>query len=238
MAEIDALRPHIDEALAAAERAGSDRAWVEIVEVLGEHLRQRARYSEARALLEKGLERAERLEPPEKGLIADILIALAHVLDDAGSTGEAVPLLERGLTTEDLTKIERALPGVFDLKQAFQASALSPATLARLGLDPAALKPGFDLLAHLGFSAQEIADSEDLICGRMTIEGAPHLKAEHLPIFDCANRCGKQGQRFIDPMGHVRMMSAISSAVSENFADLTSAATPAVCGVAIDVPSL
>ena len=42
----------------------------------------------------------------------------------------------------------------------------------------------------------------------MTIEGAPHLRAEHYPVFDCANRCGKTGQRFLAPMAHVRMMAA------------------------------
>ena len=53
----------------------------------------------------------------------------------------------------------------------------------------------------------------------MTLEGAPYLREEHLPIFDCANRCGKYGNRFIAPLGHVKMMSAaqpfISGAISK-----------------------
>ena len=53
----------------------------------------------------------------------------------------------------------------------------------------------------------------------MTVEGAPHLKAEHLPVFDCANKCGKIGQRYIAAEGHIRMMAAsqpfISGAISK-----------------------
>ena len=59
----------------------------------------------------------------------------------------------------------------------------------------------------------------EALTGTMTVEGAPHLKAEHLPIFDCANRCGRKGQRYIAPMGHLRMMGAaqpfLSGAISK-----------------------
>jgi ribonucleoside-diphosphate reductase alpha chain len=53
----------------------------------------------------------------------------------------------------------------------------------------------------------------------MTVEGAPHLKNEHLPIFDCANKCGRKGKRYIEPTGHLRMMGAaqpfLSGAISK-----------------------
>jgi ribonucleoside-diphosphate reductase alpha chain len=53
----------------------------------------------------------------------------------------------------------------------------------------------------------------------MMLEGAPLLKDEHLPVFDCANKCGRKGQRFIDAHGHIRMMGAtqpfISGAISK-----------------------
>src|SRR5690606_5321078 len=59
----------------------------------------------------------------------------------------------------------------------------------------------------------------DYVCGTMTVEGAPYLKEEHLPVFDCANKCGKKGKRFIHPHGHIRMMGAtqpfISGAISK-----------------------
>ncbi len=79
--------------------------------------------------------------------------------------------------------------------------------------------PKFNLLQSLGFSKAEIEEANNVICGLMTIEGAPHLKAEHLPVFDCANKCGKTGQRYLEPMSHVRMMAAaqpfISGAISK-----------------------
>ena len=124
-------------------------------------------------------------------------------------------LLARGFAEEDLDRIERALPGVFEFRHAFVPAMLGPATLARLNLDQAELaRPGFDLLTRLGFTPAEIAEAEQVICGRLTIEGAPHLKAEHLPVFDCANRCGRDGRRFIDPMGHIRMMAAVQPFIS------------------------
>ena len=57
------------------------------------------------------------------------------------------------------------------------------------------------------------------ICGAMTVEGAPHLKAEHYSVFDCANPCGKIGKRYLSVESHIRMMAAsqpfISGAISK-----------------------
>src|ERR1700709_1513819 len=53
----------------------------------------------------------------------------------------------------------------------------------------------------------------------MTIEGAPYLKKEHYPIFDCANKCGAKGERYIHAHGHIKMMAAaqpfLSGAISK-----------------------
>ena len=80
-------------------------------------------------------------------------------------------------------------------------------------------KPGFHLLRHWGHTDKEIGEINDVVIGRMTVEGAPHLRAEHLPVFDCANRCGKIGERFLEPMAHVHMMAAaqpfLSGAISK-----------------------
>jgi ribonucleoside-diphosphate reductase alpha chain len=77
----------------------------------------------------------------------------------------------------------------------------------------------FNLLEELGFSDEEIDAANDYICGTMTVEGAPHLKPEHLSVFDCANKCGKKGERYIHAHGHIRMMGAtqpfISGAISK-----------------------
>ena len=52
------------------------------------------------------------------------------------------------------------------------------------------------------------------VCGAMTLEGAPFLKAEHLPVFDCANPCGKIGKRYLSVESHIRMMAAAQPFIS------------------------
>jgi ribonucleoside-diphosphate reductase alpha chain len=124
-------------------------------------------------------------------------------------------LKQKGLTDEDLTKVESALSGVFDLNLAFAPWILGRETYERLGVTAANIgKPGFNLLVHLGFTRAQIEQANETIVGRMTIEGAPHLKAEHYPVFDCANRCGKTGRRFLAPMSHIRMMAAVQPFLS------------------------
>ncbi len=132
----------------------------------------------------------------------------------------AATLKERGFTDEDLEKIETQIPGVFELHFAFNKWSLGEDVLKRLGFKEEQYNDsGFNMLEALGFSDKQIGEASDVICGRMTVEGAPGLKAEHLPVFDCANKCGKYGKRFIAPMGHVRMMAAaqpfISGAISK-----------------------
>lgn len=124
-------------------------------------------------------------------------------------------LMEKGFTEEDLEKVEKALPTVFELPFAFNVWILGEDCLKRLGFKPEEYHaPGFNLLKELGFSQREIEEANDVICGMMTIEGAPHLKEEHYPVFDTANPCGKHGKRFIHYMGHLRMMAAAQSFLS------------------------
>jgi ribonucleoside-diphosphate reductase alpha chain len=129
-------------------------------------------------------------------------------------------LRAKGLTDAELAKVEAAIPGVFDLDSALAAWVLGEEVYERLGATKDKReKRGFSLLEHLGFSRAQIEQSQDIIVGHMTIEGAPHLKAEHYAVFDCANRCGKEGERFLAPMAHVRMMAAtqpfLSGAISK-----------------------
>ena len=127
----------------------------------------------------------------------------------------------KGLTDGDLAKISEGLPGVFELGFAFSAWGLGDDVLARLGLDVEKAKadPAFNALSALGLKAKHLAELNAVICGSQTIEGAPHMKDEHLPVFDCANTCGPTGKRFIAPGGHIRMMAAaqpfISGAISK-----------------------
>lgn len=128
-------------------------------------------------------------------------------------------LIGLGLTVEELNKVEEALPSVFDLGQGFAPWVIGEEAYIRLGVpgysaDGSATGKRGDLLRHLGFSAKVIQDASDVIVGHMTIEGAPHLDPAHLPIFDCANRCGRLGERFIEPIAHVKMMGAVQPFLS------------------------
>ena len=122
-------------------------------------------------------------------------------------------LREAGLTDEDLDKVEAALPSVFDLEQAFAPWVLGAATVERLGVK------GGSVLHHLRFTPAQIEEASEVVVGRMTIEGAPYLREEHVAVFDCANRCGNKGKRFLRPEAHVRMMAAaqpfLSGAISK-----------------------
>jgi hypothetical protein len=129
-------------------------------------------------------------------------------------------LIAKGFTGEDVDKIETLLPGVFELGFAFNQWTLGEATMQRLGFTPEQYNdPRFNMLKALGYTDAEIIEANDYVCGRQTIEGAPGLLDEHLPVFDCANRNGRYGQRFIHHTGHIRMMAAaqpfISGAISK-----------------------
>ncbi len=129
-------------------------------------------------------------------------------------------LMEKGLSEEDVAKIEAALPGAFEIQHAFNVFVLGEETLKGLGIEEEAYTSfDFNLLETLGYSRNEISQANLHICGTQKIEGAPYLRDEHLDVFDCANKCGKDGERFIHYMGHVRMMAAaqpfISGAISK-----------------------
>ena len=130
-------------------------------------------------------------------------------------------LCARGFDAASIDRLERQLPAAFDIAFAFNAHVLGVDFCRnRLGLTELQLQdPQFDMLSALGFSAVEIAVANSWATGTMTVEGAPHLKAEHLSVFDCANKCGRLGRRFISVEGHIRMMAAcqpfISGAISK-----------------------
>ncbi len=130
-------------------------------------------------------------------------------------------LAGKGFDADGIAKIERALDSAFDITFAFNVWTLGEDYVrGRLGLNDARLAEwNGNLLRALGFTPAEIEAANDYCCGTMTVEGAPHLKAEHWPVFDCANRCGKKGQRYISTDAHIAMMAAaqpfISGAISK-----------------------
>ncbi len=129
-------------------------------------------------------------------------------------------LTAKGFTDVDLAELEKTLPSVFELKHAFNVFTFGEETLQRLGFGVDEYTGwDFNLLKALGFTSKEVNEANDHICGRQTIEGAPHLLDEHLPVFDTANKNGKIGERFIHHYGHIKMMAAaqpfISGAISK-----------------------
>ncbi len=119
-------------------------------------------------------------------------------------------LKAKGFTDKEILAIETQLTGVFELKFAFNRFTLGEDFCRTvLGMGSAELADiEFDMLAAMGFSREQIEEANEYVCGTMTIEGAPHLKKEDYPVFDCANRCGKKGRRYIPYVGHLRMMAA------------------------------
>ncbi|MDG5495252.1 vitamin B12-dependent ribonucleotide reductase [Niveispirillum sp. BGYR6] len=130
-------------------------------------------------------------------------------------------LRAKGFTDAEIAKVEGALESAFDIKFVFNKWTLG-VDFCRdvLGVSEQDLDAlSFDLLAHLGFSRKEIEAANVYVCGAMTLEGAPGLREEHLPVFDCASPCGKIGKRYLSAEAHIRMMAAaqpfISGAISK-----------------------
>ncbi|MBS1935221.1 MAG: adenosylcobalamin-dependent ribonucleoside-diphosphate reductase, partial [Bacteroidetes bacterium] len=129
-------------------------------------------------------------------------------------------LSEKGFIAEEIKKLDSAVASAFEIGFVFNVYTLGEECLQRLGFQPEQyFNFEWSLLEALGFADDEIEAANDYVCGTMTIEGAPYLKAEHLAVFDCANKCGKKGERYIHAHGHIRMMGAtqpfISGAISK-----------------------
>ena len=124
-------------------------------------------------------------------------------------------LSEKGFISEELRKLDAAVASAFEIGFVFNVFSLGEPCLQRLGFKAEDYNdPSFSLLHALGFTDEEIEAANDYVCGTMTVEGAPYLKEEHLPVFDCANTCGKKGRRFIHAHGHIRMMGAVQPFIS------------------------
>ena len=129
-------------------------------------------------------------------------------------------LKAKGFTQDELEKLDKGLVSAFEISFAFNIWSLGEECLKRLGITADQYNaPDFNVLRSLGFSRKQINEANEYICGTMTIEGAPYLKQEHYPIFDCANKCGAKGERYIHAHGHIKMMAAaqpfLSGAISK-----------------------
>ncbi|OLY47004.1 vitamin B12-dependent ribonucleotide reductase [Bartonella apis] len=130
-------------------------------------------------------------------------------------------LKAKGFTDEKIEVLNEAMKSAFDIKFVFNKWTLGEdfcknvLNFTEEQLDDVS----FEMLPALGFSKKDIEAANLHVCGAMTLEGAPHLKQEHYPVFDCANACGKIGKRYLSVESHIRMMAAaqpfISGAISK-----------------------
>jgi ribonucleoside-diphosphate reductase alpha chain len=173
-----------------------------------------------------------------KDQIDDIIrYALGHGNLDQCQSVSINALKDKGFTDEILDRLNTVLKAAFDIKFAFNRFSLGDEFCRNvLGFSEAQLNdPRFDMLAELGFSIEEIDHANTHVCGAMTLEGAAHLKDEHLSVFDCANPCGRLGKRFLNVNSHITMMAAaqpfISGAISKTI-NMPNAATVEECSQA------
>ena len=156
---------------------------------------------------------------PEISEIIDYAVGYGTLKDASGIDHQQ--LTEKGFSDKEIEAVEAGLKSAFDIKFVFNKFTLGDKFCTEtLGLDAADLDDfSFDLLAAIGFSKKDIEQANLYCCGAMTLEGAPHIKDEHLPVFDCATPCGRIGKRSLSAESHIRMMAAaqpfISGAISK-----------------------
>jgi ribonucleoside-diphosphate reductase alpha chain len=130
-------------------------------------------------------------------------------------------LKRKGLTPEVIDSIESQIDRFTSLSLLITPSSVGhDFCKQKLRVEDSHLEElDFSLLSHLGFTKEQIEAANDHIFGRLTIEEAPHIKEKDLAVFDCANKCGKYGTRFISWNAHINMMAAaqpfISGAISK-----------------------
>jgi ribonucleoside-diphosphate reductase alpha chain len=125
-------------------------------------------------------------------------------------------LQNKGFPSEVITKIEQALKDIFNIEFAFSKEILGEDFCINILKITKEQLNNFNLsiLQAIGFSQEEISQANEYVTGNMTLEGAPHLKDEHLPVFDCANLCGSKGTRYLSYTSHIKMLAAAQSFIT------------------------
>ncbi len=161
-------------------------------------------------------EALETLGYDEETIRGIVDYAVGHGTLDGAPHVNHQTLLAKGLPQALIDKVEGGLKSAFDIKFAFNKWTLGEEfCVETLGIEKEALNtPGFDLLTHLGFTRAQIEAANEYCCGAMTLDCAPGLKEEHLPVFDCANPCGRKGKRFLSAKSHIRMLAAVQPFIS------------------------
>jgi len=150
---------------------------------------------------------------------ADAIVAYAvgyGALESFSGRISHAALRAKGFGEEQIGAVEAALESAFDIRFVFNKWTLGEKFCHNvLKLDAAMMDaPDFDLLRAIGFSRADIDAANLYVCGAMSLEGAPHLKEAHLPVFDCANPCGRIGKRALSVESHIRMMAAVQPFIS------------------------
>ena len=162
-----------------------------------------------------------RLGYSEREIVHIVTYAVGHGTLE-GAPGVTIERLrESGFDESAIQLVTEQLGSAFDIRFAFNVKTLGEEFCREsLRIDSAKLEsPGMDILSELGFAQDEIEAANLHVCGAMTLEGAPGLQEAHLPVFDCANPCGRIGKRALNIESHIRMMAAaqpfISGAISK-----------------------
>lgn len=160
------------------------------------------------------------LKYSEKEIEEIVNYAKGHATLNGAPHINPASLANKGFSGTDIQKLEAAMASAFEIGFVFNVYNLGEECLQRLGFSQEQYNNfEWSLLEALGFSEEQIEEANTYICGTMTVEGAPYLKDEHLSVFDCANKCGNIGKRYIHHEGHIRMMAAtqpfISGAISK-----------------------
>ncbi len=158
----------------------------------------------------------KKLQYSDKEVEAIVSYAIGHQTLAGAPHINNTSLKEKGFTPDILRKIENSLLSAFRLENAFSPYVVGKKFLTeKLDVREEDLSnPNFNMLFHLGFTEDQISAAENYICGTMSLEGAPYLKEEHLPVFDCASKCGMRGTRYIAVDGHLKMMAAVQPFIS------------------------
>jgi ribonucleoside-diphosphate reductase alpha chain len=149
--------------------------------------------------------------------IEDVIqYAVGHGTLDGAPGVNFKALRAKGFTDREIDLLKDNLKSAFDIKFVLNRWTLGDDFCKNvLKLSDTQLNdPRFDLLVHLKFKPEDIEAANAYCCGTMTVEGAPHLKKEHLAVFDCANPCGRTGKRYLSVESHIRMMAAVQPFIS------------------------
>lgn len=120
-------------------------------------------------------------------------------------------LREAGVPEEVISKAGAAIPGAMNLADCFAPHVIGVDEYVRAAISGAQTGRAY-LSKFLG--REQIGVYSRYACGHHTLEGCPFINAAHIPVFNCANRCGKEGAQYLSSESHLRMMAAVQPVLS------------------------